>query len=168
MCVRACACAQHLLDSVITGCPSSVLAKMKRRIESGSAVLQGAKRRCDDSSSDEESQLSRQGRYIAVMNHFRQNWSIQLLQLILTFHSFCCLSYKKLSYYLFARIYFICFCCLLWQFLFQHLVCGFFRLEPKWVSQRPGWSQTGIFLQNICWWSRQWSQTALLQFLHVQ
>lgn len=156
MCV--CVFAQHLSDSVTyhCGCPSSVLAKMKRRLESGSASLQGTKRHCDDSSSDEESQLSRQGRYIYVMNHFRQNWNIQLLQLILTFHSFCRLSYKKSSCYVFSEIslLFICFHCLLWQLLFQHLVCGFFRLEPKWLSQRPGWSQTGIFLQNIFWWSR--------------
>lgn len=44
-------------------CPVS--ATMKRRSEATSAPLQGTKRRRDDSSSDEESQLSRQGRVIS-------------------------------------------------------------------------------------------------------
>lgn len=42
--------------------PSSVSATMKRRLEASPASPQEAKRAHDDSSSDEESQLSRQGR----------------------------------------------------------------------------------------------------------
>lgn len=120
-------------------CPSSVSATMKRRLEAESASLQEAKRAQEDSSSDEESQLSRQGRWFDVMNSFRQNQREK-----------------------------IC-CCVLWKHLFLRVVCWFFRLEPEWFPQRPGWSSAGIFLQNFSRWSGgQWRQTNRLQFLHVQ
>lgn len=54
-------------------CPSSVSAIMKRRLDAGSETLHEAKRAHDDSSSDEESQLSRQGRCTDVKNIFRRN-----------------------------------------------------------------------------------------------
>lgn len=124
------------IEKWIAVCPSSVSATMKRRLEAGSASLQEAKRAQEDSSSDEESQLSRQGRCIDVMNSFRQKQKI------------CC--------------------CVLWQHLFLRVVCWFFRLEPEWFPQRPGWSSAGIFLQNFSRWSGQWRQTNPLQFHHVQ
>lgn len=52
-------------------CPSSVLATMKRRLDAGSESLHEAKRAHEDSSSDEESQLSRQGRCFHVKNNLR-------------------------------------------------------------------------------------------------
>lgn len=54
-------------------CSSSVLATMKRRLPGGSETLHDAKRAHEDSSSDDESQLSRQGRFIDVKNNFKQS-----------------------------------------------------------------------------------------------